>query len=234
MVKTATNVIFKTAFDADLSGPQDPLDPYLRNQPKFGDQDLKRARQEAFEHGVQAGLDQAQASHEAEIAALFAELAGQVRTLVGARQTLAEELVCEAARLAYAIASRLAPRLMDAQPLAEIEAMIGDCLAERHGEARIVIQVSEDQLDALRPRLDQMAEKHGVAEALVLCADPEIGTGNCRVEWEDGGAERDLGKILEVAAAAVNRYLDLHGGAPLQAPLEPETNAAAPDGDATR
>lgn len=239
MAKAATNIIFETAFDAGVSGPRDPRDRYLQNEPKFGDKDLERARKQAFEQGVEAGIEQARASYEAEMAALFAELAGQVRTMIGERQALAEELRCEAARLAHAIATRLAPRLMRAHPLTEIEAMVGDCLAERHGEPRIVIRVSEDQLDGLRARLEQMAEQHGLADALMLRADPDIGAGNCRVEWQDGGAERDVEKILEAAAAAVNRYLELHGSdVPVHTDVnpepEPETAAPASGEDATR
>jgi flagellar assembly protein FliH len=47
----------------------------------------------------------------------------------------------------------------------------------------------------------------GFEGRLVVLAEPDIGFGDCRVEWADGGLNRDRARIEAAIAEAVTNYL---------------------------
>ena len=58
-------------------------------------------------------------------------------------------------------------------------------------EPRIVVRVADDLLDALRDRLSQVARAAGFQGKIVLLSDDTLQDSAVRLEWADGGAERD-------------------------------------------
>ena len=47
-----------------------------------------------------------------------------------------------------------------------------------------------------------------IAGRIVLLADETLGLGDARVEWADGGAERDTGRLMRDIDGALARALD--------------------------
>ena len=49
------------------------------------------------------------------------------------------------------------------------------------------------QLDEVaRERIERLAAQSGFEGRLVILAEPEIATGDCRIEWVDGGVVLDM------------------------------------------
>ena len=51
------------------------------------------------------------------------------------------------------------------------------------------------------------ARTRGFEGRLVVLAEPDIGFGDCRVEWADGGVTRDRDKTEATIAEIVRRYI---------------------------
>ena len=74
-----------------------------------------------------------------------------------------------------------------------------------------VLASSAQKQDALQEKLGQMSASNGFEGRVVLIADDEMGESDCRVEWADGGVEREAGRIWRAIEEALNRYLAADG-----------------------
>jgi flagellar assembly protein FliH len=68
-----------------------------------------------------------------------------------------------------------------------------------------------------------MARGRGLTSHLVVLAEPDIKIGDCRIEWADGGVNRDRGMVEAAIDEAVARYVKarLAGAATRTPPGEP-------------
>ena len=184
-------------FDAEEpTGPIIPAEPELP-EPTFSQAELDGVRAAAFAEGRAAGLTEARDGQQQSVAAMLARIAAQTETLVSAEAARSEQAQSESVRLAITILRKMLPGLARRHGLTEIEAMIGDCLADLADEPRVVVRVHDRMLDALKGRIEEVALERGFAGKLVLLADPSLMDTDCRVEWADGGAERDIGRLWQ-------------------------------------
>ncbi len=203
MAQGPTKFTFDTAFDTGRPRPKPAAPP----PPSFSADDLAAARAAAFAEGEAAGRTAEQAETEAALAAATAQLAAAVADL-GARITGAEhQLKADAAALGHAIARKLCQTLTADLPMAEMDAMVNDCLTELRDEPRIVVHVAGAVLDEARSRFEAAASGGAFPGRLIVLADDTLGTGDVRVEWAHGGVLRDEKALAATIESAVNRYV---------------------------
>ncbi len=169
---------------------------------------LDTARVEAQTLGIEEGRTQAFAEIENSIAQSLAAITETASALFKDRETSEVKIREEATQLAYAISAKLAPALIKAKPMAEIEALVGDCLTLCQREARIVVRVHSDMVDPLSKQLESLTLSNGFQGDVVLLADTSLGPADCRVEWPDGGAERNLDEIMSEIETIVQRFVN--------------------------
>jgi len=203
MMNTGAKFQFDTVFDVDENGRVRPDD---RPKPQFTDEDLSLARGEGQQIGFDAGRHQALTEIESVAAQTLQAIAGELAQIGTRHQQAVLAIEADAARLALAIASKLAPALLAHNPLDEIETLIRRCLAEMPTEPRIVIRVAEPLVDALQDRVQAITAQSGFPGQLVLIGEPALTAADCRVEWADGGAERNLPSLQDRIDEAIARY----------------------------
>jgi len=169
---------------------------------------LETARAEAFAAGRGAGLAEAAQLHEAQIAAAIDTAAATLKELGRAHHAKLAELERDTAGLAAAVLSRFAPSIARRTALDDIAALVAQCIGEATDEPRLVLRVADDNFEALRTRVAPIAEGAGFAGKLVILGDETLGPADARVEWADGGAERDLGRLTRELETAALRLLD--------------------------
>lgn len=98
----------------------------------------------------------------------------------------------ESALLALQVGRKLAETALTAFPLKEIETLLAECLHKLHNEPRIVVRTSPACTESLRADVDALSAEHGYTGRLVVLAEPSLTGADCRIEWADGGIERDL------------------------------------------
>jgi flagellar assembly protein FliH len=114
----------------------------------------------------------------------------------------------EAVAVAVAIAKKLAPALIEREPVAEIAALVSGCFRHLVAAPHLVVRVSEAQQGSVGQAIEAIARERGVASHLVVLAEPEIATGDCRIEWADGGMRRDHAATEAAIDEAVSRYVE--------------------------
>jgi flagellar assembly protein FliH len=175
--------------------------------PRISAEQLADAVARARAEGFAAGQAQARTAAEGEAARALAAIAEQLAGMAAARTETEARLRAETVQLATAIAGKLAAALLRREPAAEIEALILACLAEVRDEPRLVVRVAPAAVDMLRERIDGLAAGAGYAGKMVLLADDGLAAADCRIEWADGGAERNQAAIEARIEAAIDRYL---------------------------
>lgn len=169
----------------------------------------RRADAEAQAHRKGFALGQAQARGEAEqrIAAALAVIADGLSRLDQGLAGIETRLETEAVEVAVAVAAKLAPELIKREPFAEISALADDCFSQLVKTPHVVVRIGPDIHEAAKDKLEEIARAKGFEGRLVVLADAAMAPGDCRIEWADGGVNRDSAATLSAIDDVVGRYV---------------------------
>ncbi len=196
--------LFETSFEAQRLGEAPPPRP-RQNYPAA---EVEALRDAAHADGVAAGIAQAMASIEAAASDTLTAIGGHLEAFAATVSAQENARTRELVGVVATIAKKLVPGLIERHGLAEIEALLGECLARLHDEPRIVVRVADAALDALRPRLDTLAASIGFTGRIIAIGDPTLPAGDAKIEWADGGAERDSARAWADIDGHIARFLD--------------------------
>jgi flagellar assembly protein FliH len=164
---------------------------------------VARAETEAYRNGLIA----AEAKIEGRAAAACERIAQGIAGLTASLQAIEARLEAESIEVAVAVARKLAPELIAAEPVGEIAALAGSCFRQLIAAPHLVVRVAEAVYEVAHTRLEEIARLHGFEGRLVVLAEPGIALGDCRIEWADGGLNRDRARIEAAIGEAVANYL---------------------------
>jgi flagellar assembly protein FliH len=156
----------------------------------------------AREQGIKSGQVRAQEA----IAAGAAEVAAALRTALNATRNDIETVRADATAIAVAAAIKLARAALAAVPLPEIETALREAMHQAIGEPRVLLRASPAIVEAISPRLAEIAHEEAYEGRVQISADPTLKGTDCRVEWRGGGAERSESAI----EAALNELITRH------------------------
>jgi len=169
----------------------------------------RREDAEAQAHRKGFALGQAQARGEAEqrIAAALGVIGEGLVRLDQSLSGIEARLETEAVEVAVAVAAKLAPQLIAREPFAEISALANECFHQLVASPHVVIRVGNEIYDDAKDKLEEIARAKGFEGRLVVLADEAMAPGDCRIEWADGGVNRDQAATLSAIDDVVGRYV---------------------------
>ena len=71
----------------------------------------------------------------------------------------------------------------------------------------LVVRINDSLYEAAREQIERLAKQSGFEGRLVILAEPEIETGDCRIEWADGGVVLERAAIEAKINELVGRYM---------------------------
>jgi flagellar assembly protein FliH len=175
--------------------------------PTFSEEEMLAAREQSFAEGREQGAREAEQTAERVAADALAAMDARLKAMEAAQREGQELAVRRAVQVAMAIARKLLPELARRNGMAEIEAVVAECMAQRLDEPRLLVKVNEMMLEPLRERLARLAETSGFGGRLVVSGDSKVVPGDCRIEWADGGADRDQARLWKEIEAIIERSL---------------------------
>ncbi len=187
--------LFDTSFEAeDLGG--DAVRPVGKKPPpKFGEEDLERARAEGHASGKKIGIQETLQRIEQKISQTMKAVSTQLTGLSQAQIESHERQGREALEVALTVVRKIFPGLAERHGLAEVESVVCDCLERLRDEPRIVIRVADAVLDRVQTRIGELVARAGFEGKIVYLAQDGLNPGDVRVEWADGGAARDSERL---------------------------------------
>jgi len=183
--------------------PEVPTIDLISHLVQLGEADAK-ARAE----GMAAGRASGEAQAAERLANEAARLANTCRTLIDRLDADRLAVEREAIDLSMAIARKLAGRLLEREPLAEIRALMAECLGPLRRAPHLVLRINAADADAIRPHVERLGRETGFEGRMVILGEEELARGDCRIEWADGGIVRDSAQILRHIETAIERYIE--------------------------
>jgi flagellar assembly protein FliH len=194
----------KFLFDTDFSAPDRRERP---STPAEVAQKVAEAEARAYRDGFDAGQREAKAESDRRSALALEEIKIALRGIAAGFAGIEARMETEAVDVAVAVARKLCSELITAEPLGEIEGLVRDCFSHLVSTPHLVVRINEDLYESAHERIETMAKQSGFQGRLVILAEPEIATGDCRIEWADGGVVLERVAIEAKISELVGRYV---------------------------
>jgi len=195
----------KFLFDLDFGAP-DVAKERAATKGEIAQQ-IAEAEARAYRAGYEAARLEAKAESDRRAALALEEIGIAIKSIAGRFSMIENRMETEAVDVALAVARKLCVELMAAEPLTEIMALVSDCFRHLTSTPHIVVRINDALYDAARDRIEQLAKRSGFEGRLVILAEPDISTGDCKIEWADGGVTLDSATIEAKINELVGRYL---------------------------
>ncbi|MBC7769815.1 MAG: hypothetical protein H7124_13620 [Phycisphaerales bacterium] len=194
--------IRRYAFDTEFA----PDGAIVSSAPKpLAPEEVEAERTVAYKKGAQDATAHAEREAAAALQAL-ADAASAILTRLDAESRAMRE---EAARVALAAARKIAGAALDAYGAERAAAAIEAALDMLRHQPRLMVKLSPEAAAVLKPRIEEMAETHAYAGAVLVRTEVGLGAGEVVIDWSDGviklsphDAARRIDALVEAALAA--------------------------------
>lgn len=212
--------LFENSFDVEP--PPAPAEE-VPEPTSYSEEELAAAVGEGFAKGKTDGYESALQGIEQTSAQALSAIAARLEAVVAELAEVNERREHQSLQAAVTILRKLFPELARRHGLDEIEAAVAACLEHLQDEPRVVVRTADSLVDVLRERIDPLAEACGFEGKIVLLADEALSSSDVRIEWADGGAERDTGRLWDEVGQILADSLGL-----LSAEAEPTAGETPP------
>jgi flagellar assembly protein FliH len=201
-MSAATKFLFDTDF---AKGAGKPAEPTIT----LSEHALALAEREAAAHrsGYEAAQQDATVESDRRMADALEHIAAGIAVANDALNAIEARLECEAVEVAVAVARKLAPVLLAREPFAEISALASECFHQLIAAPHIAVRVNDALYATAKEKLDDIVRVRSFEGRLVVLAEPDIAVGDCRIEWADGGINRDTAAADAAITTAVSGYV---------------------------
>jgi flagellar assembly protein FliH len=195
----------KYLFDQDFSVPDKARERAVSTK-EIAEQ-IAAAEARGYRTGFDAAQREAKSESDRRSALALEEIGAGIRTVAARFSGIEARMETEAVDVAVSVARKLCSQLVAAEPLAEVAALVSDCFRHLVATPHLVVRINDQLYDAARERIEATAKQSGFQGRLVILAEPEIQTGDCRIEWADGGVVLERAAIEAKINELVGRYI---------------------------
>ena len=192
----------KYMFDEDFASGERPTITVVEAERRRED-----AESQAYRKGFAAGQAQAEGEAAQHAAAALTLIADGLTRLDRALTGIEARLETEAVEVSVAVAAKLAPQLIAREPFTEISALTTECFHHLVTTPHVVVRVGADIHEIAKTKLEEIARARGFEGRLLVLPDNAMAPGDCRIEWADGGINRDQTATLSAIDDVVGRYV---------------------------
>ncbi len=186
----ARKFTFDRSFDHQSAGAA--ARPPERKPVTLTPEQLDALKKAAWDDGFAAGRAAGADEHGRALLSMLGRIDERLGQFAGRMGEIREEQEARLRQMVLAIARKLLPDFLAKHGLQEIETMLTEVIGDMMHEPRLVVRVHESQFDAVNARVHEITVQKAYAGKVVLLADAELAPGDCRVEWADGGMERNV------------------------------------------
>jgi flagellar assembly protein FliH len=201
----------KFLFDMDFSAPDKAREKPAT--PAEIAQKIAAAEAKAYRDGFDAAQREAKAESDRRAALALEEIGIAIKGIASRFSGIETRMETEAVDVAVAVARKLCSELIAAEPLGEITGLVSDCFSHLVSTPHLVVRINDSLYEGARERIEKLSRQSGFEGRLVILAEPEIATGDCRIEWADGGVVLERAAIETKINELVGRYMASRGQA---------------------
>ena len=195
----------KFMFDTDFTAPNKARERAATDAEIA--QKVAAAEARAYRDGFDAGQREAKAESDRRAALALEEIKLAMQGIAARLANVEDRMETEAVDVAIAVARKLCAELVAAEPLGEIIGLVKDCFSHLVATPHLVVRINDQLYEGAHERIERLAKQSGFEGRLVILAEPEIATGDCRIEWADGGVVLERAAIDGKIDELVDRYM---------------------------
>ena len=195
----------KFLFDLDFSEP-DKSRERPATQAEIA-QKIASAEARAYRDGYDAGQREAKAESDRRVALALEEIGTGIKAIEARFCGIETRMETEAVDVAVAVARKLCSELLMREPLGEITGLVSNCFSHLVSTPHLVVRVNDSLYEIARDHVERLAKQSGFDGRIVILAEPEIESGDCRIEWADGGVVLERAAIDAKIDELVGRYI---------------------------
>jgi flagellar assembly protein FliH len=192
----------KYLFDEDFASGEKPTITMVEHERRRAD-----AESQAYRRGFEAAKQEALNESHHRIASALTLVAQAMERIGKELDEIEARFEAEAVEVAVAVASKLAPQLIAREPFVEIAALVSECFQHLINAPLVSVRVGDDIYEAAKDKLEEIARGRGFEGKIVVSAEPSLAPGDCRIEWAEGGLNRDLAATEAAVEDIVSRYV---------------------------
>jgi flagellar assembly protein FliH len=201
----------KFLFDMDFSAPDKTRERPAT--PAEVAQKMAAAEARGYRDGFDAGQREAKAESDRRAARALEEIGIGIEAIARCFSGIETRMETEAVDVAVEVARKLCSELIAAEPLGAITGLVSDCFSHLVSTPHLVVRINDTLYEAACEQIEGLAKRSGFEGRLVILAEPEIVTGDCRIEWADGGVVLERAAIEAKINELVGRYVASRGQA---------------------
>lgn len=195
----------KFLFDTDFAAP-DRTRERAATAAEIAEK-VAEAEARAYRAGYEAAQREAKAESDRRSALALEEIGIAIKAIASRFSGIEARMETEAVDVAVAVARKLCSELISREPLGEITALISDCFSHLVATPHLVVRINDQLYEVARANIERQATQSGFEGRLVILAEPGIATGDCRIEWADGGVVLERAAVEAKISELVGRYL---------------------------
>ncbi|MGJ4911540.1 FliH/SctL family protein [Bradyrhizobium sp. HKCCYLRH2060] len=197
----------KFLFDTDFAAPEKATRERAAATSAEIAQKVAAAEAAAYRNGYEAAQREAKVEADRRVASALEQINIQLQGISARFEGIEQRMETEAVDVAVAVARKLCAALVEAEPLGEITGLVHDCFAHLVATPHLVLRINDALYELAREKIEKLAKQSGFEGRLVILAEPEIATGDCRIEWADGGVVLERAAIDAKINELVGRYM---------------------------
>jgi flagellar assembly protein FliH len=168
---------------------------------------IAAAEARAYRAGYDAAQREAKAESDRRAALALEEIGIAIKGIATRFSGIETRMETEAVDVAVAVARKLCDELVSREPIAEIIALVSDCFSHLVATPHLVVRINDQLYDVAREKIERLASQCGFEGRLVILAEPGVASGDCRIEWADGGVVLERATIEVKISELVGRYM---------------------------
>ena len=180
--------------------------------PSFSEEQVDEARKLGFDEGLQAGLEKAKAENETSLGETLTNIHSLLEILLKNQNIDSTNTYSDAVKIALAVTKKCFPHQNIKHGFNEIEFMVREVLKETFDEPRVLIYINPKITEFMTDQIKAMTKEMNFDGQVVVLEDKEIMLGDCKVNWSNGGAERNvestMNKIDQIVESNLGNLYD--------------------------
>ena len=157
----------------------------------FNEEEVAQKVQEAESQAYQKGFSEGKQTEEAASGQLLQKIEENLGLLISKQEEMRSAMTEEFRKMALSIVTELVPSLQNEQAEPLIKKFLEDNFKNFSQESKLSFYFNSAVIAQAQQILANLARKYDFEGKITLHKDDSLGKSDCRVEWENGGVERN-------------------------------------------
>ena len=157
---------------------------------------VKEAEARARELGYNDGFSAATSEIQKMQQSVLEDIGTKISALVSDSSNIAAASEAAAIKVALEAVHKILPSLERDVAKKELIAFLGDNFNKFKNESGLSFNFNPQMAAEIAPQLSKLAEKHDFEGKISIHKDADMSLSDCKVEWKNGGVERNITKVL--------------------------------------